>query len=94
MLNDWEATRNMLAASLIKEDDHAWRAGYEAAGLECYNMFKHIMHGPLREKWVVSMVDVLLTLCEVEDWQNPRDRGRLNGYIDIRDGQYASPNAS
>ena len=94
MLNDWEATRNMLSADLIKVEGHAWRAGYEAAGLECHDMFKHILHGPLREKWVGSMIDVLLTLCEVEDWQNPRDRGRLHGYIDIRDGEYASPDAS
>ena len=94
MLNDWEATGNMLAANLIKEESYAWKAGYEAAGLECHDMFKHILHGPLRAKWLGEMVDVLLTLCEVEDWQNPRDRGRLNGYIDIRDGRYASPDPS
>ena len=94
MLDDWDATRNMLAADHIKEDGYAWRAGYEAATLECHNMFKHIKHGPLREKWVSSMFDALLTLCEVEDWQNPRDRGRLHGYIDIWDGEYVSPSSS
>ena len=94
MLDDWDATRNMLAADHIKEDSYAWRAGYEAAALECHNMFKHIKHGPLRDKWVGSIVDILLTLCEAEDWQNPRDRGRLRGYIDIKDGSYAPPSSS
>lgn len=94
MLDDWDATRNMVAARKIKEDSYAYRAGYEAAGVDCHNMFKHIMHGPLREKWVDSMIGALLTLCEVGDWQNPRDRGRVDGFIDIKDGVYASPDPS
>lgn len=94
MLDDWEATGNMLAANQIKEDSYAYRAGYEAAGVECHNMFKQIVHGPLRMKWVGNMVDALIALCEVGYWDNARDRGRLNGFMDIKDGVYASPDAS
>ena len=94
MMNDWDATLNTVAARKIKEDSYAYRAGYEAAGVECHNMFKQIMHGPLRQKWMGQMIDALLALCEVEDWDNPRDRGRLNGFMDIKDGVYASPDPS
>jgi hypothetical protein len=94
MMNDWDATRNMDAARKIKEDSYAYRAGYEAAGLECHDMFKQIVHGPLRQKWIGQMIDALLALCEVEDWANPRDRGRVDGFMDIKDGVYASPDPS
>ena len=93
MMNDWDATRNMVAAR-IKENDHAYRAGYEAAGLECHNTFKWLVHVPLRQKWIGQMIDALLALCEVEDWDNARDRGRVDGFMDIKDGVYASPDPS
>lgn len=94
MLNDWDATRNMLAANCIKEDCNAWRAGYEAAGVECVNVFKRLTFKDYQQDWLSRMIDALLTLCEVENWVNPRDRGRLNGFIDIKEGTYASPDAS
>ena len=94
MLNDWEATGNMIAANRIKEDSHAYRAGYEAAGIECLDVFKRLTFKEYQQDWLCRMIDALLMLCEVENWDNPRDRGRLNGFMDIKDGVYASPDAS
>ena len=94
MMNDWDATRNMDAARKIKEDSYAYRAGYEAAGVDCHNMFKQVAYVPMRQKWIGEMIDALLMLCEVENWDNPRDRGRVDGFMDIKDGTYASPDPS
>ena len=94
MMDDWDATSNMLATGLLKENSHAYRAGYEAAGIECLNMFKKLRIKDYQQDWLSKMIDALLELCEVGHWENPRDRGRLDGYMDIKDGVYASPNAS
>ena len=94
MLNDWDATRDMITVNMLKEGSHAYRAGYEAAGVECLSTFKRLTFANYQQDWLSKMIDALLMLCEVENWDNPRDRGRLQGFIDIKDGTYASPNAS
>ena len=94
MMDDWNATRNMITTNLIKEDCNAYRAGYEAAGIECHNTFKRLTFKDYQQDWLCKMIDALLMLCEVENWENARDRGRVDGFMDIKDGVYASPDPS